>query len=186
MNLSKLKKEGRREFEEKFSHCFNIGVITDKITEANLKNFQDAQIEKAYSAGRSDALDEEYDKAEELGEVAKANYSQGYNDCKKGRKPAPHETRGGYCCACDYDLACFEADKKKVYQQALSDVEKGLGKTLTQKIDKKNFLKGWEKHWIPTGNSRYIERCIECQNSDKIIKALFAVKEVINKLKESK
>ena len=46
-------------------------------------------------------------------EIFMKGYKWGYSDCKKGRKPIPHDTRNGYCCACGYDIAGFEAKLSK-------------------------------------------------------------------------
>lgn len=40
--------------------------------------------------------------------IYKKGYGHGFIDAKKGRKKTPHDTRKGYCCACDYDIAGFE------------------------------------------------------------------------------
>lgn len=34
------------------------------------------------------------------------------------------------------------------------------------------MLEGWKKYWTKTDDDRYIERCIECGNHDKIKKVL--------------
>jgi hypothetical protein len=57
-------------------------------------------------------------------EIFMKGYKWGYSDCKKGRKPIPHDTRNGYCCACDYDIAGFEA-KLKLATNTLEVKEKG-------------------------------------------------------------
>lgn len=52
----------------------------------------------------------------------------------------PHETKDGYCCACDYDIACFDG---KLKEQRESLVEKGNG---LKKIFQ--YSENWDKDEI--------------------------------------
>lgn len=78
-------------------------------------------------------FDESILNAEKEADIAKKAYSDGYNDCKKGRKKSPHDTRLGYCCACDYDLACFE----EKLQQQREEIDKSIKEAIDETWIKK-------------------------------------------------
>ena len=67
---------------------------------------------------------------------------------------------------------------KMLMEDEIMGIEKKIReeilKELTEKLDLDNMLEGYEKHWIDVGNGRYIEHCIECENSKRI-------KELLNK-----
>ena len=84
--------------------------------------------EEAYKKGRDEALDEEFKESKTRADIAKKNYSMGYNDALKGRKKAPHNTREGYCCACEYDIACMKEEIKKDREKIIK-----LAKSMTRK-----------------------------------------------------
>jgi hypothetical protein len=48
----------------------------------------------------------------------KRGYNNGYIDAKKGRKKIPHDTRDGYCCACNYDITRFEGELKEMERKS--------------------------------------------------------------------
>lgn len=83
----------------------------------DLMSFIDQALQEAHEKGRLEALDDEFEEAETRGDIAKENYASGYNDCKKGRKKAPHDTRVGWCCACSYDLAVMEEKIQEAYKK---------------------------------------------------------------------
>lgn len=59
------------------------------------------------------------------------------------------------------------------HEEAVVERErKAIKKILTTKLDLDNMLEGWERYWIDTGDGDYIEQCIECENSLRILQAL--------------
>jgi len=74
-------------------------------------------IDETLTQQRTELLDEQFEKAETESEIASKAYDQGYLDCKKGRKKAPHDTRDGYCCACSYDICIMKNKIKKAYNK---------------------------------------------------------------------
>lgn len=79
-----------------------------------------------FNRGWSEALDEDFEEMKTRADIAKENYSQGYNDCLKGRKKAPHDTRDSWCCACDYDLSVMEEKIRKARQAVITEIKKKL------------------------------------------------------------
>ncbi len=95
-------------------------VRVEKATKRIMDNFE-STLTAQREEGRLEALDGAFDEAETRADIAKINYSHGYNDCKKGRKKAPHDTRDGYCCACDYDLAVMEEKIRESREEIIKE-----------------------------------------------------------------
>jgi len=95
----------------------------------------------------------------------------------------------------------FEAEEKFAYQQGFQDAIAmfyidltGTPKTkgtiqdtidtvvaeerervleaLTTTKDTTQMLQGWERYWIEVTPNRFVENCIECENTSRILKAL--------------
>ena len=96
----------------------------DKKVIQSLLTQQRTELDKEWKEKMDINFDESCEKAETEAEIASKAYDQGYLDCQKGRKKAPHDTREGYCCACDYDLACFEGKLKEVRTELLEEIKK--------------------------------------------------------------
>jgi len=71
---------------------------------------------------------------------------------------------------------CIE-EIEKAKAELLSKIEEEkerIFKALTVDIDTSQMLDGWEKYWVSVGSGRYIEGCIECENSKRIKEALLS------------
>lgn len=55
---------------------------------------------------------------------------------------------------------------------AVAEREKEIVKELTEELDMSKMLEGFERYWQKHTSGRYIERCIECGNTDKILRVL--------------
>ena len=107
------------EYDKRFvvdKQVYGVDIFRDflKASLVRLEKKMKTKIRQAEKEARAKVLDEQIDEMEEQSVIAEKNYSAGYNDALKGRKPAPHDTRDGYCCACDYDIAGFKAEIKRV------------------------------------------------------------------------
>jgi hypothetical protein len=104
-------------------------------------SFFEHALKEEYKRGQLDALDEDIYESETRADIAKENYSQGYIDCLKGRKKAPHDARDGWCCACSYDLAVLEVKIKDAKGEVIEEIKKKLpthkGNILTRNEVKK-------------------------------------------------
>ena len=60
----------------------------------------------------------------------------------------------------------------KAERQKREVVVERMRKDLTQTLDIANMLEGWERYWKEVDDGRYVQWCVECENSDKILQAL--------------
>ena len=140
-NTDKIKKEISQEFEKKFPNwpeprkgagegigpLAGVGMYMQynedrkkwEEEKNKFKLFLDNLVDNIVVEKERYKFDETIEEAEYYSEVARKNYSAGYNDAKKERKPVPHDTRDGYCCACDYDILCMEEEIDKRVKRAL-------------------------------------------------------------------
>lgn len=72
----------------------------------------------------------------------------------------------------------------QVYEDHLSlllnSLKEEVEQSLTEELDTSKMLEGFEKYWTKQSNGRYIERCIECGNTERIEKVLTLLSETIS------
>jgi len=54
----------------------------------------------------------------------------------------------------------------------LKEERKRVLEALTTTKDTTQMLQGWERYWIEVKPNRFVENCIECENTVRILKAL--------------
>ena len=54
----------------------------------------------------------------------------------------------------------------------LEEERKRVLEALTTTKDTDQMLEGWERYWIEVETDRFVENCIECDNTFRILKAL--------------
>ena len=104
-------------------------------------SFFERVLREEYKRGWSEALDDDSEEQESRADMAIRYYAEGFHDARKGRKQAPHDTRDGWCCACDADLAVLEEKIKNAREEIVEEIKKKLpthkGNVLTRNEVKK-------------------------------------------------
>lgn len=75
-------------------------------------------------------------------------------------------------CADDMPIDATAGQIRALIGEAILNTKREIKQQLTHELNTYEMLKGWEKHWVDVGDGRYVQNCLECENSTKIIKAL--------------
>ena len=74
----------------------------------------------------------------------------------------------------------------QAHQAGIDEAVEITRKHLLHKLDLNNVLEGYEHYWEDMGNGDYIEKCIECENDGRILKAIEALDDTIKALQDNK
>lgn len=146
MNTKELKKV-REEFEKDFTSDYPEGrQLNPGASQKEIWSFISKAITQAHEQGRQEALDEDLEESETRADIAKENYSAGYIDARKGRKKAPHDTRDGWCCSCEYDLAVMEEKIKEAEKRSYERGAKNqllLDADIAKEAEERGYKRGY-------------------------------------------
>ena len=69
-------------------------------------------------------------------------------------------------------LTFFEKALQDTIDTVVAEERERVLEALTTTKDTTQMLQGWERYWIEVKPNRFVENCIECENTVRILKAL--------------
>ena len=60
----------------------------------------------------------------------------------------------------------------KIIDTVLEGERERVLKCLTTPLETKEMLEGWERYWEKVEEDKYVENCIECENTKRILEGL--------------
>lgn len=130
MEMKDFTTRALEEFEEEFACDSNGGCVSRESNEDGQTDYDDV---KQFLQEKLEEQQQEISLCPDCSSMTKKVCAKCYKEkLEEQKEDMAHKTEDGYCCACDYDIACFEEkleSQKKIHFEEIKRLQKGYEQT---------------------------------------------------------